>query len=334
MSLFPTATNYSEPHLTKPKATKPSKKSLSTTTKKPKLSRASSRNTDREDDSDGRPTIPKPTRRKLKDSSAKPPPTQTDDESDDLAIKKTKVSGRGDKGKARATESPPETFESAGTDVDVEDSRPGPSNMKPLSPEEKSLRDIPPDVYETTTTPVISRVAFDRGDTSDEEQKQKPPPKKRGRPRKDGGEGEPPPKRGKIQGVSDGDDDNGPPKSEPKKQAKKPTQKPKPMTAKGRTRKKADPPPDISDEGEGGIPTGPEPSGSDTRKRRRRVLNDGSDDEERDEQDGEKSSSNPNRVRLDSIPPEGMIIRQKNGIVERLLPLVMYVHLLCLRYHT
>ena len=332
VSLYPLPTNDSDPHLAKPKVTKPSKKS--TTTKKGKLSRASSHNTDREDDSGGQPTIPKPAQRKLKESSAKLPPTQTDDESDDLAIKKNKVSGRIDKGKARATETPPETFESAGTDVDVEDSRPGPSNVKLLSAEEKSLRDIPPDVYEKTTVPIISRVTFDRGDTSDEEQKQKQPPKKRGRPRKDGAEGEPPPKRGKIQGVSDNGDGEDLPQSKPEKQVKKQPPKSKPATTKGRTRKKADPPPDTSDEErEEGLPAGTEPPGSDTRKRRRRMLSDGSDDEKRDEQDGDGdgSSSNPNRVRLDSIPPEGLIIRKKNGIVERLLPPVAYVQLLCLR---
>jgi len=325
VSLFPAPTNSSDPHLAKPKATESSKKSA--TTKKRKPSRASSRNTD----SDDRPIIPKPVQRKSKKSSAKPPPTQTDDDSDDLAIKKTKGSGKIDKGKARATESPPETFESAGTDADPEDSRPGPSNMKPLLAEEKALRDIPPEVYETTTTPVISRVAFTRGDTSDEEQKLKPPPKKRGRPRNDGGEGGPSSKRGKIQGASDGGDNEDPPKSKPKKPAKKPQQKPPPATTKGRTRKKADPPPDTSDEGEGGILSGSEPSGSATRKRRRRTHSDGSDDEERDEQDGDRSSSNPNRVRLDSIPPEGVVIRKKNGIVERLLPPAMYVQLLCPR---
>ena len=281
--------------------------------------RASSRNTDSEDPH----IILKPAQRR----PAKPPPTQTEDESDDLAIKTTKGFGRVNKGKARATESPPETFESAGTDVDLEDPQPGPSNMKPLSAEEKALRDVPPDVYEATTTPVISRATFHQGDTSDEESKQKPPPKKRGRPRKDGGKGGPPSKRGKIQGVSDDGGGKNPPKSKPKKQAKKPPPKPKPATTKGRTRKKADPPPNASD-GEGGILTESEPSGSDTRKRRRRVLSDGSDDEEQDEQDGDESSSNPNRVRLDSIPPEGVIIRKKNGIVERLLPLVTYVQLL------
>ena len=291
VSLFPTPTNYSHPRLAKSKVTKPSKRSA--TTKKPKASKTSSRITDREDDTDDRPTIPKPAQRKLKKPSAKPPPTQTDDESDDLAIKGTKAPRKIDKGKARATESPPETFEYAGTDVDLEDSRSGPSNMKPLSAEERSLRDVPPDAYETSTIPIISRAAFDRGDTSDEEQKPKPPPKKRGRPRKDEGEGEPPPKRGKVQGASDVGDDEDSTRPKPKKQAKKPPSKIKSTVTKGRTRKKA---PD-----------------------------DGSDEKEEDEQDGDGPASNPNRVRLDTIPPGGVVIRRGNGIVERLLPPVMYV---------
>ena len=321
-------TRYSNPNLAKPKATKSSKKPV--TTKNPKRSKASSRSTQREDDFDDRPIIPKPAQHRLKTTSAKPPPTQTDDESDGLAIKKTKAPRSVDKGKARVMESPPETFESAWTDVDLEDSRPGPSNMKPLSAEEKSLRDAPPDVYETITTPIISRVAPD-GDVSDEEQQQKPPPKKRGRPRKDEGEGGPPLKRGKIRGMGDADDDkDSTSRSKPKKQVKKPPPKPNPTVTKGRTRKKADPPPDTSDEeGEGSVLPETKSSGSDTRKRQRRTLNDESDDEKWGEQDDDWSSSNPNRIRLDRIPPEGVIIRQGNGIVERLLPPVMYVQLRC-----
>ena len=303
VGLFSTPAYYSDPRLAKSKAIKPSK---SATAKKPRISKASSHNTDKEDDSDDRPTIPKPAQRKLKKSSAKLPPAQTDDESDDLAIKGTKVPKRVDKGKARTTESPPETFESAGTDVDLDDSRPGPSNMKPLSAEEESLRDVPPDVHEATTVPIISRAAFNLRDASDGEQQQKPPQKKRGRPRKDEGEGEPP----------------------SKKQARKPPPKPKPTATKGRARKKVDP--HTSDEeGEGNVFTGTKESGPSARKRQRRTP-DGSDDEERDKQDGDRSGSNPNRVRLDSIPPEGVIIRQGNGIVEMLLPPVMYVRFWCL----
>jgi len=217
---------------------------------------------------------------------------------------------------------PPETFESAETDVDPEDSRPGQSNMKPLSVEEKSLRDAPPDVYETITTPIISRVISNRGDVSEEERK--PPPKKRGRSRKDKVEEQPPPKRGKTQEADDGEV-KGSTKSKPKRQAKKLPPKPRSMVAKGRTRKNVEPLPDTSDEEKEEFAT-PETtaSGSNTQKRQRRKR------DKRDERDGEPSS-NPNRVRLDSIPPEGIIIRKENGIVERLLPPVMCVQFRCLR---
>ena len=318
---------YSDLRSAKSKATRPSKKS---TIKKPKLSKASSLNTDGEDDLGNRPTTPEPAQRKPKKPSAKPLPIQTDDESDDFAIKKTKAPKRVEKGKARETESPPETFESAGTDVDLEASRPGPSNMKPLSAEEKSLRDAPPDAYQTIASPIISRVAPDRRDSS-EEKEEKPPPKKRGRPRKEEGEG-PPPKRGKVQKVDKGGDDKGSTKSKTKGKAKNSSPKPKSTTAKGKARKKVDPPVDTSDEEkEGSVPPGTKASGSNTRKRQRRTLDDGSDDEKRGEPDGDESSSYPTRVRLDSIPPEGVIIRKKNGIVEKLLPPTMYVQFCCLR---
>jgi hypothetical protein len=319
----------SDLHLPKPKATKSPKKSA--TKKKPTLSKASSPNIDLEDDFDDRPITPEPVQRKLKKSSVKPLPTKTDDESDDLAIKKTKAPKQVNKGRARATESPPETFESAGTDGDLEDPRSRPSNMNPLSVEEKSLRDAPPGVHKTTTMPIISQVVSNRGDVSEEEQK--PPLKKRGRPRKDKGEEEPPPKRGKVQKVDDGAEGKGSTKSKPKRQAKKSSPKPKSTATKGRTRKKVDPPPDTGDEGkEEYVPPETTASGSNTRKRQRRTLDDGLDDEKWDEPDDDEPTLYPNRVRLDSIPPEGVVIRKKNGIVERLLPPVMCVRFRRLRW--
>ena len=294
-------------------------------TKKPKLSKASSRNADTEDGFTDRPTTPEPTQRKSGTSSTKPPPTQTDDESDDLAIKKPRAPKKVDKGKARELESPPETFESAGTDVDMEESRPGPSNIKPLSAEVKSLRDAPPDLYGAIATPIISRVV---SNVSEEEQKL--PPKKRGRPRKDKAEEEPPPKRGKMQ-KKDGDEVKGSTKSKPKRQAKTSSPKPKSTITKGRTRKKVDLPPDVSDvEKEEYVPPDTEASGSNMRKRQRRPLDDGFDDERQNESNDNEPNPNPNRVRLDSIPPEGLVIRKKNGIIERLLPPVMYVPFRCL----
>ena len=233
-----------------------------------------------------------------------------------------------DKGKARVTESPPETFESAGTDVD---SRPGPSNMKPLAAEEKALRDVPPEVYETTKTPVISRMVFSGKDASEEEQQQqqKPPPKKRGRPRKDEGEGGPLSKKGKMQKVEDGGEGKGSTGTKPSRQAKRSSRS---TAIKGRTRKKADSPPDTGDEGEEeSPPSETKASGLNTRKHQRRKLDDGSEDEKWDESDGDEPSSNPSHVRLESIPPEGVIIRKKNGIVERLLPPATCVQSRCLR---
>jgi len=326
-AFIPTTICSDSLYLANSKATKSSNKSA--TIKKPKPSKSSSRNTDAEDDSDHRPITPEPVQRKVKKSSAKPPPTLTDNESDNLAIKKPKAPKKVDKGKARATQPPPETFEPAGTDVDPEDSRPGQSNMKPLSAEEKSLRDAPPDVCETITTPIISRVISNRGDVSEEEQK--PPPKKRGRPRKDKVEDAPPPKRGKTQDAGDGEVKDST-KSKPKRQAKPSPPKPRSTAIKGRTKKNVDPPPDTSDEEKGEFsPPETKAPGSNMRKRQRRKLDDGSDDEKRDEPDGDEPSSNPIRVRLDSIPPEGVVIRKQNGIVERLLPPVMCVQFRCLR---
>lgn len=319
-------TPHPDPHLPKLKASKPSKKSA--TTKKPTLSKvsASSRGVDAGDDFDDQHTFPEPAQRRLK-SSAKPRPTQTDDESDDIAIKAPK---NADKGKARAMESPPETFESAGTDVDPEEFRLRPPNMKPLSIEETVLRDVPPDAHETIITPIISRVVSNRWDVSEEERK--PPPKKRGRPRKGEGEGGPPPKRGKMWKVDDDGEGYGSTKSKPKRQTKKSSPKSKSTATKGRTRKETDPSPDTSDE-EKGEPAIPETkaSGSGTGKRQQRTLDDGSDDEKRDKPDGDESWLDPNRVRLDNIPPEGVVIRRKNGIVERLLPPVVCVPFRCLR---
>lgn len=294
--------------------TKSSKKSAAT--KRLKLSKASSYNTGVEDDSDNQPATPEPAQHKLKRPSTKPSPTQPD-ESDDLAIKKTAVSKKAGKEKAKVAESPPETFESAGTDL--EDPRPGLSSTNPPSTGEKPLRDV----HETIITPVVPR---NWGDVSEEE---KPPPKKRRRPRKDEVGEEPPPKRGKA----DDGEAKGLTKSKSKQQAKRSPSKPGPTATKSR-RKKADTQPDTNDaEKEEHVPPETKTSGSNTRKRQRRTLDDGSSDETRDEPP-DSDELNPNRVRLDSIPPEGVVIRKKNGIVERLLPLVMYVQFRCLRLPT
>lgn len=269
----------------------------STTAEKRKPPKAPSRKIDLEDDTDNRSTTPEPTQRKLKNSSSKLLPTQTDDESDDLAIKKPKAPNKVDKEKARAIESPPETFESAGTDVDLEDPHPGSSNLK---------------------------TASNRWDASEGAGEQKPLPKKRGRPRKGDVEGEPPPKRGKTQKVDDSEA-KGSTKSKPKRQAKKVT--------KGRARKEVYPSPDASDaEKEPHVPSETKTSGSNTRKRQRRTPDDSPSDEKQDESpDSDQSNSNPSRVRLDSIPPEGVVIRKKNGIAEILLPPVMYIQFRCFR---
>lgn len=246
-----------------------------------------------------------------------------------MAIKKVKAPRKVDNGKARAIESPPKTFESAGTDVDLEDPRRELSSMKPLSTEENSLRDAYPDVRETITAPIISRVASDRRNVCEEQEEQKPRPKKRGRPHKDEVGEEPPAKRGKTQKADDSEV-NGSAKSKPKRQAKKPSPKPKSTITKGRTRKKADTPPEMSNT-EKEEPTPSETKVSGSRKRQWQGLDDGSGEEKRDEPpDGDEPTFNLNRVRLDSIPPEGLIIRKKNGIVEKLLPLVMYVQFRCL----
>jgi len=250
-------------------------------------------------------------------------PTQTGGESDDLAIEKKKVPKKVDKGKVRATESPPETFESTGTDL--EDPHPGLSSMKPDSVEGKSSRDAPPNVHGTITIPITPRWDV----SEEEEEEQKPPLKKRGRPCKDGVE-EPPPKRGKTQKANDGEV-KGSTKSKSKRQ-KKPSSQPKSTVTKSRTKKKTDTPPDMSDVEKGEyIPPETEMSGSNTWKRQRRTFDDGFSDEKQDEPpDGDEPNPNPGRVRLDSIPPEGVVIRRKNGIVERLLPPVMYVQFRCL----
>ena len=302
------------------RTTKSSKKPA--TTKRLKLSKASLHNVDVGDDSDNRPTTPELAQRKLTKSSPKLSPTQTDGESDDLAIEKKKVPKKVDKGKIRAKESPPETFESAGTDQ--EDPHPGLSSVKPHSAKGKSLRDTPPNVQETITAPITPR-----GDVSEEEKEQKPPPRKRGRPREDGVE-KPPPKKRKTQKANDGEV-KGSAKSKSKRQAKKSSPMPKSTVIKSRT-KKADTPPDMSDvEKEEYISPENETSGSNTRKRQRRTLDDESSDEKEDEPpDDDEPNQNPGRVRLDSIPPEGVVIRKKNGIVERLLPPVMYVQFHCL----
>lgn len=292
------------------------------TVKKPKPSKGVSRNTDVKDDFDYQPTTPEPTQKKLKKSSSRPLPTQTDDESDDLAIKKPKASKKVDKGKARATESPPETFESAGTDVDIGegDSRPGPSNAKLLPTEERALRVALSDMHETSTS-IISPVVSNQEDASEE---LKPRPEKRGLPRKDEVEEGPPSKRGKTQ--------NGSAKSKSKLQAETLSPKPKSTVARGR-KEKPDSSTYTSDAERGGYTSlEAETSGSKRRKHRRRTLDDGSGDEKRgDPPDDDGPHSNLNRVRLDSIPPEGVIIRKKNGIVEKLLPPVMYVQFFCLR---
>jgi len=317
----------SDLHLANSKSTKLPKKSV--TTKKLGPSKPSLRSTDAGDNLDNEPIARKPTQRKLTKSSAKLPPTQTDGESDDLAIKKTKSTKKVDKGKARATEPPPETSESPGTDVDLEDSRIGPSNMKPLSTEEKSLRDAPPDVYETIELPIISRVVSNRD--AFEEKERKPSPKKRGRPGKDDGEEAPLSKRGRVRKVDGGGEDKDSVGSKPRRHAKKSPPKLQSTATKGRTRKKVDPPPDMSDkEKEDNVSPGTKASGSNVRQRQQRELDDGSEGEKQDEPDGNESDSHPNRVRLDSIPPEGIVIRKKNGIVEKLLPPVMYVQFRCL----
>lgn len=295
--------------------TKSSKKSAAT--KRLKVSKASSYNTGVEDDSDNRPATPEPVQHKLRRPSTKPSPTQPD-ESDDPVIKKTEVSKKTGKEKAKAAEPPPETFESAGTDL--EDPHPGLSSANPPSTEGKPLRDV----HETITTPVVLR---SRGDVSE-----KPPPKKRRRPRKDEVGEEPPPKRGKTQKADDGEAKDLT-KSKSKQQAKRSPSEPGPTATKSR-RKKTDTQPDTNDaeKEEHALPE-TKTSGSNTRKRQRRTLDDGSSDETRYEPP-DSDELNPNRVRLDSIPPEGVVIRKKNGIVERLLPLVMYVQFRCLRLPT
>lgn len=287
--------------------------------KKPKPTKDLSRNTGVEDDFDHQPTTPEPARKRLKKSSSRPLPTQTDDESDDLAIKKPTAFKKVDKGKSRATESPPETFESAGTDVCMEDSRPGPSNAKHLSTEEQSLGVAPSDTH-GTSTPIISSVTSNRRDVSEEPKSR---PEKRGLPRKGEVEEGPPLKRGKMQ--------RGSAKSKSKRQAKAPSPKPESTVTKG-WRGNADRSTDVSD-AEKDEYISLEAKASGFNKHQRRTLDDGSGDEKRsDFPGGDRPNSDLNRVRLDSIPPEGVIIRKKNGIVEKLLPPVMYVQFRYLEY--
>ena len=299
-------------------AARSSRKSVAV--KKPRPSKGLSRNTDMEDNLDHQPITPEPAQKRLKKSSLKPPPTQTDDESDDLAIKKPKTSKKVDKGKARATESLPETFESAGTDVDIEDSRPGPSNAKLLSTKKRALYVALSDMDE----PPMAVITPNREDASEE---LRPRPKKRGLPRKDEVEEGPPPKRGKMR--------KGPAKSKSKRQARASSPKPKSTVAMGRKEK---PGPSIytSDAGKEGYTSQEDKaSGSNRRKDQWRTLDDRSGDEKRGDPPGDdRPNLNLNRVRLDSIPPGGVIIRKENGIVEKLLPPVMYVRFRCLRFPT
>lgn len=177
-------------------------------------------------------------------------------------------------------------------------------------------------VRRTTTIPLTSRVASNGRDVSDEESQQKPPPQKRGHPRSDEKEEEPLPKRGRMR-KSNGKHSA---RTEPKRQSKKSSSKARPTGAKGRTRKKVDPPPETS-ELEREILVSPQTKApkSNARRHQQRTLDHVSDDEKQSESGHEEASINPSRVRLDSIPPEGIVIRKKNGIVERLLPPATYV---------
>lgn len=262
----------------------------------------------------------------------KPPPIQTDEESDDLAIKTMKTPWKGDKGKARTMASPRDTFESAGTDSDLADPRPGPSHAKLPSAKEKAVGDTHSDAREVTATPIIPRMASDRREASEEEeeeQQQQPPQKKRSYPHNVEGEEEPSLKRGRTRESDGGGQGERSARTKPKRQSKKPP--PKPTGTKGRTRKKVEPLPETSDgERDEAVSSGPEAPRSDTRKRQRRKLGDMPTDEKPSEPSPDEASSNPSHVRLDSIPPEGIVIRKKNGIVERLLPPMPYVPFRCL----
>lgn len=292
-----------------------------------KRSKALSCNTDAERDFDNQLPTPQRSKDKSKRSTTKPqpPPTPTSDESDDLAIKSKKAPWKVEKGKVRSMDSPPEIFESAGTDIDLEDSRPGPSNVKLPLAEEKALDDAPLNVRGRSTMPIISRVASDPCDVL-EEQQQKPPSKKRPYLLNDEEGEEPSPKRGRVRKSNNGDQGKHPAKTKPKRQSKKPP--PTPIGTKGRVIERVDPPPETSDvERDETCSSEIRAPGSNPRRHQRKL----DDDEKRSEPGSCEASSNPNRVRLDSIPPEGIIIRKKYGIVERLLPPVMCVPFLCLR---
>ena len=302
----------------KPNTTKSSRKSAAT--KKSKPSKPPSRNVEVETDLDNQSTTSEPSKAKAKKSSAKLMSTQTDDESDDLAIKKTKVPRKVDKGEAWVVDSSLGTFESAGIDVDLYDSPTGPSNVKLPPPGKKVSRDDSLDARKTVATQVTPPAV-----SGEEERQRTFPLGKRGRSRNDEGE-EPPRKRGKKR-KSDGGEGDNPAKVKPRRRAKGSPSDQRSTTAEGKSRKKTNPLPDTSDvEGEELVQweTG-SPARSNNRKRHQRKLNGGFDDEKRDGPDRDDVSLNPNRVRLDSIPPEGIVIRKKNGIVEKLLPPAMYV---------
>ena len=207
-------------------------------------------------------------------------------------------------------ESLPETFESTGTDVYPEDSRLGPHNVKLLGGK------VPGGA---SNTPPMT---FPRRNASEEEQQQKTPLRKRGHPHNDEEGEEPSQKRGRTRkpnGSNHGKHSAG---VKPKRQSKKLPPKPRSTGIRGGARKKVDASPQTRDET---VSSGTEPPGSNAWKHRQRKLDRVSDDEKWSEPSLYRANSDPNRVRLDNIPPEGIVIRKKNGIVERLLPPVTYV---------
>ena len=271
-----------------------------------KRSKPSSHKTDAEPDFHNLPPISERSKASPKKSSPKPPPTQTDREGDDLVTKITKTPWKFDKGKARATNSPPENFESAGTDFGLEDHRPGPSTVNILSVEERALSDA----CETATTSIILRSASDRSDVSEEERQQRPPPKKRSHPRNDKEGEEPLPKRGRVRKSNGSGQGKHLPGTKLKRQLKKLSPKPRSTGTNGMSRKRVDPLPETSDVERDDVVF--------------RKPDQVSNDEKRSGSCPDRTCSNPNHLRLDSIPPEGIVIRKKNGIVERLLPPVTY----------
>lgn len=167
----------------------------------------------------------------------------------------------------------------------------------------------------------IPRVPSDPSDVSEEEWQQKSPPKKRGHPRNNEEGEEPLPKRGRMRKLAGSDQGSHSPRTKPKRQSKVSSLKPRPTGIKGRTRKKVDPLPEASEaETDENFFSEIDAPGSNARQHQRRKLDDVFEDEKRGEPVPHGASSNPDRVRLDSIPPEGIVIRKKNGIVERLLP--------------